>query len=52
MVVSTNTINLQEQLNVVRRTGVGQALGQPIEACLVKGRNNYCACRLDKTVAC
>lgn len=52
VVVSTNTINLQEQLVSSDVPALARALGQPIEACLVKGRSNYlCLRKLDRAVS-
>lgn len=52
IVVSTNTINLQEQLVSSDIPALARALGQPIEACLVKGRSNYlCLRKLDRALS-
>lgn len=52
IVVSTNTINLQEQLVSSDLPALARALGQPIEACLVKGRSNYlCLRKLDRALS-
>lgn len=48
VVISTNTINLQEQLLSKDIPTVSQALGLKIRAAVLKGRNNYlCPRRLD-----
>jgi ATP-dependent DNA helicase DinG len=44
-VVSTNTINLQEQLVEKDLPFLRRALGQPFRFALVKGRNNYISIR-------
>ncbi len=44
-VVSTNTINLQEQLVDKDLPFLRQALGEPFRFALVKGRNNYVSIR-------
>ena len=41
VVVSTNTINLQDQLIFKDLPDLRAALGQPIRAAVLKGRNNY-----------
>ncbi|HLE74126.1 MAG TPA: exonuclease domain-containing protein, partial [Anaerolineales bacterium] len=41
VVVSTNTINLQDQLLYKDLPDLQAALGQPIRAAVLKGRNNY-----------
>ncbi|MEA4882055.1 MAG: helicase C-terminal domain-containing protein [Clostridia bacterium] len=45
VVISTNTINLQEQLIYKDIPGLSLALGEPIHAMLVKGRGNYLCMR-------
>jgi ATP-dependent DNA helicase DinG len=47
-VVSTNTINLQEQLVTKDLPFLGQALGAPFRHALVKGRGNYISIRRAK----
>jgi DNA polymerase-3 subunit epsilon/ATP-dependent DNA helicase DinG len=48
VVISTNTINLQDQLINKDIPDVQQALGLPIKASVLKGRNNYlCPRRLE-----
>lgn len=48
VVVSTNTINLQDQLVNKDIPSVQEALGVPLQAAVLKGRNNYlCPRRLD-----
>ena len=44
-VISTNTINLQEQLVTKDLPFLRRALGQPFRFALVKGRNNYVSIR-------
>ena len=44
-VISTNTINLQEQLVTKDLPFLRRALGQPFRFALVKGRNNYISLR-------
>ena len=52
VVVSTNTINLQEQLIASDIPALAKALGEPVRACLVKGRANYlCLRKLDTALA-
>lgn len=48
VVISTNTINLQDQLIHKDIPDLQAALGQPIQAAVLKGRNNYlCPRRLE-----
>jgi len=48
VIISTNTINLQEQLLRKDIPSVSQALGLKLRAAVLKGRNNYlCPRRLD-----
>ncbi len=41
VVISTHTINLQEQLYNKDLPLIAKALGTPIRSCVLKGRNNY-----------
>ena len=50
-VVSTNTINLQEQLAGKDLPFLRKALGQPFRFALVKGRNNYISIRRARLAA-
>jgi ATP-dependent DNA helicase DinG len=50
-VVSTNTINLQEQLVEKDLPFLRRALGQPFRFALVKGRNNYVSIRRARLAA-
>lgn len=50
-VVSTNTINLQEQLVRKDLPFLSRALGEPIRFALVKGRQNYVSIRRAKLAA-
>ena len=51
-IVSTHTINLQEQLLQKDVPLVRQILDLPFEAALLKGRQNYlCSARLDRAIA-
>ena len=50
VVISTNTINLQEQLIHKDIPLLAQALGEPLRAAMLKGRSNYlCPRRLEST---
>lgn len=50
VVISTNTINLQEQLLHKDIPLLAQTLGQPLRAAMLKGRSNYlCPRRLEST---
>ena len=50
VVISTNTINLQEQLIHKDIPLLAQALGEPLRAAMLKGRGNYlCPRRLEST---
>jgi ATP-dependent DNA helicase DinG len=52
VVVSTNTINLQEQLVYKDIPTLARVMGEPIRAVLVKGRSNYlCLRKLDRTLS-
>ena len=48
VVISTNTINLQDQLYQKDIPALREALGEPLRAAILKGRSNYlCPRRLD-----
>jgi len=50
VVISTNTINLQEQLIFKDIPLLAQAMGEPLRAAMLKGRGNYlCPRRLEAT---
>ncbi|MFN8379045.1 MAG: helicase C-terminal domain-containing protein [Anaerolineae bacterium] len=50
VVISTNTINLQEQLILKDIPRLARSLGEPLRAAMLKGRSNYlCPRRLDST---
>ncbi len=51
VVISTRTINLQEQIVEKDVPLIRKAIDEPLEACLVKGRGNYlCLRKLDRAL--
>ncbi len=52
VVISTRTINLQEQIVQKDVPLIRKAIDEPLEACLVKGRGNYlCLRKLDRALS-
>lgn len=52
VVISTRTINLQEQIMEKDLPLIRKAINEPLEACLVKGRGNYlCLRKLERALS-